>query len=152
MVRHGILIPALRWFESSMSNSVSALADYYKSWYRQRKEFRFVNLYHIGLVAIEMRLIVVIAHTAGCVAIVLFSEVIAHSRKLCYAFYCVVECLLIRLNHRVHWWGWECTVCLIIKSYDFIIIATYSVRWNQSDQLRTVWWPREMLIIIRNFQ
>lgn len=61
-----------------------------------------MNLYHIGLAVRELRLIVVIAHATGCAVIILFSEVIAYSRKLCYAFYCVVECLLIRLNHRVH--------------------------------------------------
>lgn len=54
-----------------------------------------MNLYHIGLAVREMRLIVGIAHTTGCIAIVLFSEAVALSRKLRYALYCVVECRLI---------------------------------------------------------
>ena len=45
-----------------------------------------MNLYHIGLAVRELRLIVVIAHATGCAVIILFSEVIAYSRKLCYAF------------------------------------------------------------------
>ena len=48
-----------------------------------------------------IRLGVVIAYTSGCIAVVLFLEVIALSRKLRYALYCVVECLSIRLNHQV---------------------------------------------------
>lgn len=42
-----------------------------------------------------MRLIVGIAHTSGYVAVILFSEAVAISRKLRYALYCVVECRLI---------------------------------------------------------
>lgn len=86
MVRHGILIPAFVGSNPTSPTRYQHLQIMIKADTGSGQEFRFVNLYHIGLVAREMRLIVVIAHTAGCVAIVLFSEVIAHSRKLCYAF------------------------------------------------------------------
>lgn len=67
-------------------------------------------------------------------------------------FYCIVECLLIRLNHQVCWWVLRAHGLFDQQIVWSIVIATYRVRWNQSDQLITVWWPREMLMIIRNFQ
>lgn len=92
MVRHGILIPAFVGSNPTSPTRYQHLQITIKADTGSGQEFRFVNLYHIGLAAREMRLIVVIAHTSGCVAIVLFLEVIAYSRKLCYAFllYCGV--------------------------------------------------------------
>lgn len=91
MVRHGILIPAFVGSNPTSPTRYQHLQITIKADTDSGQEFRFVNLYHIGLAAREMWLIVVIAHTSGCVAIVLFSEVIAYSRKLYYALlYCGV--------------------------------------------------------------
>lgn len=54
-------------------------------------------IYHLSVTAMGIMLSVWIAHASGYVAVILFSEVIALSRKLRYALYCVVECLSIRL-------------------------------------------------------
>lgn len=94
VVRHGILIPALRWFESSMSSSGEDKPLRQPAWVEQGVPY---YIYHLSVTAMGIMLGVGIAHTSGYVAVILFSEVVALSRKLRYALYCVVECLSIRL-------------------------------------------------------